>query len=104
MICASVPQPGWDYRQRLPAATRTWYNHSPNDSLVYLIDMDDRAARMSPWWPDPLARRTFDFPRDEVIPGDEDWEASMIELPLRFYLDVGTFENGFRDPSEHAGR
>jgi enterochelin esterase family protein len=71
----------WYRTYRLPAATRTWYNLSPNDSLVYLIDMDDRAARMSTWRPDPLARRSFVFPRDEEMPGDEEWLASMIELP-----------------------
>jgi enterochelin esterase-like enzyme len=76
--------PGTDvwYRTfRLPAGARTSYWLSPDDSLVYLIDMEDRAERMSTWRPDPLARHTFIFPMDDEIPGDQDFVCSMLETP-----------------------
>jgi enterochelin esterase-like enzyme len=71
----------WHRTYRLPAGTRTSYWLSPDDSLVYLLDMEDRAERMATWRPDPLARRTFVFPKDEAIPGDAEFISSMIELP-----------------------
>lgn len=71
----------WHRTYRLPAGARTGYWLSPDDSLVYLIDMEDRAERMATWRTDPLARRTFVFPRDEEIPGDEDFVCSMLETP-----------------------
>jgi enterochelin esterase-like enzyme len=71
----------WHRTYRLPAGARTGYWLSPDDSLVYLIDMEDRAERMATWRPDPLARSTFIFPKDETIPDDEDFVCSMLEMP-----------------------
>jgi len=71
----------WHRTCRLPAGTRVGYWLSPDDSLIYLIDMEDRAVRMATWQPDPLARRTFVFPKDETIPADEEFVCSMLELP-----------------------
>lgn len=71
----------WHRTYRLPAEARTGYWLSPDDSLVYLIDMADRAERMATWRPDPLARRTFVFPKDEAIPDDEEFVCSMLETP-----------------------
>ena len=71
----------WYRTYRLPAGARTSYWLSPDDSLVYLIDMEDRAERMATWRPDPLAKHTFFFPKDEEIPGDEDYVCSMLEMP-----------------------
>ena len=76
--------PGTDvwYRTfRLPGGARTRYWLSPDDSLIYLIDMEDRAERMSTWRPDPLALHTFVFPKDEEVPGDQDYVCSMLETP-----------------------
>lgn len=71
----------WHRTYLLPAGARAGYWLSPDDLLIYLIDMEDRAARMATWRPDPLARRTFIFPKDDEIPGDEDFVCSMLELP-----------------------
>jgi enterochelin esterase family protein len=71
----------WYRTYQLPAATRTGYWLSLDDSLTYLIDMQDRAERMATWRSDPLARRTFIFPKDEEIHGGDDFVCSMIELP-----------------------
>ena len=76
----------WYRTYRLPAGARTSYWLSPDDSLVYLIDMEDRAERMATWRPDPLAKHTFFFPKDEEIPGDEDYVCSMLEDAGRTHL------------------
>jgi enterochelin esterase family protein len=71
----------WYHTYRLPAATRTGYWLSPNDSLVYLLDMQDRAERMATWVADPLNRTPFVFPKDEDDPDDKEALHSMIVLP-----------------------
>jgi enterochelin esterase family protein len=71
----------WYHTSLLPAGALTSYWLSPDDSLVYLIDIEDRAERMATWRPDPLARRTFVFPRDEEDPDDKDYVCSMLETP-----------------------
>jgi enterochelin esterase-like enzyme len=71
----------WCRTYRLPAGARASYWLSPNDSLVYLLDMDDRAERMATWKADRLARCNFVFPKDDEIPGDEDFVCSMFEMP-----------------------
>ena len=71
----------WYRTYRLPAGARTSYWLSPDDSLVYLIDMEDRAERMATWRPDALAKHILVLPKDEEIPGDEDFVCSMLEMP-----------------------
>jgi hypothetical protein len=71
----------WYRNYQIPAGARTRYWLSPDDSLVYLIDMEDRAERMATWRTDPLARRTFVFPKDEADPDDRDIVCSMLETP-----------------------
>ena len=58
----------WYSTYWLPAGARTSYWLSPDDSLAYLIDMEDRAERMATWRPDRSRRHVF-LPQGRGDPG-----------------------------------
>jgi len=71
----------WYLSHRVRDDLRSAYRFSPNDSLVPFEQVEDWAARLATWRPDPLNPRTFVFPKDQEDPNDFEQVVSVIELP-----------------------
>ena len=71
----------WYLTYRVRKDLRTTYQFSPNDSLIPFDKVEDWAARLATWRPDPLNSHTFVFSKDENDPGDFEMIVSVIELP-----------------------
>lgn len=60
---------------------RITYTLAPNDSLVALDEEQDINKRKQNWRLDPLNHKQFIIPKDDEVPGDQEFAASVCELP-----------------------
>ncbi len=71
----------WYRTYRVRHDLRTTYQLAPNDPLTPFDGEVNWEEREAAFQTDPLNPRRYVFPRDEALPGDQEYTLSIVELP-----------------------
>lgn len=73
---------------------RTTYHIAVGDSLQPIAEETDLERRIAGWMVDALNPRRFTIPADDDIPGDQEYSASVVELPSAPAQPYGVSRDG----------